>query len=279
VNRTAIALFAGLLLAATSHAFAADKLKALIVDGQNNHHWQETTPVLKKILEDSGLFIVTVATAPPGPDMSGFHPDFAAFDVVVSNYNGLPWPDATKAAFEKYVRDGGGFVSYHAADNAFPDWPAYNEMIGVGGWGGRKNAQGGNCGHHGNRLPFQITVRDGESPIVRGLPTVWMHAADELYDSLCGPLQDGAIVATAYSDPANKGTGLSEPMLMTLHYGRGRVFHTTLGHDVAAMQSVDFIVTLQRGSEWSATGNVTQKVPDDFPTADKVSIRTLAASK
>jgi type 1 glutamine amidotransferase len=86
-------------------------------------------------------------------------------------------------------------------------------------------------------------------------------------------------VATAYSDPANKGTGLSEPMLMTLHYGRGRVFHTTLGHDVAAMQSVDFIVTLQRGSEWSATGNVTQKVPDDFPTADKVSIRTLAASK
>ena len=269
----------------------ADKLKALIIDGQNNHHWQETTPVLKKILEDSGLFVVTVATAPPGPDMSAFHPDFAAYDVIVSNYNGLAWPDETKAAFEKYVRDGGGFVSYHAADNAFPDWPAYNEMIGVGGWAGRNTSlkapsglflRNGKtvafgkfamCGHHGDRLPFRVTVRDIESPIARGLPAVWMHAADELYDSLCGPAKDIDVVATAHSDPANKGTGDDEPMLMTLRYGKGRVFHTTLGHDVAAMQSVDFIVTFARGAEWAATGKVTQKVPDDFPTADHVSLR------
>jgi uncharacterized protein len=272
-------MFAGFLLAAAQYGFAAEKLKALIIDGQNNHHWQETTPLLKKILEDSGLFVVTVATAPPGPDMSGFQPDFAAYDVVVSNYNGLPWPDATNAAFEKYVRDGGGFVSYHAADNAFPDWPAYNEMIGLGGWGWRKSAQGIACGHHGARLPFQVTIRDADNPIARGLPSVWMHAPDELYDSLCGPAKDMDIVATAHSDPTNKGTGENEPMLMTLRYGKGRVFHTTLGHDVAAMQSVDFIVTLQRGAEWAATGNVTQKVPKDFPTPDQVSIRTLAASK
>jgi type 1 glutamine amidotransferase len=81
------------------------------------------------------------------------------------------------------------------------------------------------------------------------------------------------VVATAHSDPANKGTGENEPMLMTIRYGKGRVFHTTLGHDITAMQCVGFIVTLQRGAEWAATGNVTQKVPDDFPTADRVSIR------
>jgi type 1 glutamine amidotransferase len=254
---------------------AAVKLKALIIDGQNNHHWQETTPVLKKILEDSGLFTVTVATAPPGPDMTGFHPDFAAYDVVVSNYNGVAWPDATKAAFEKYVRDGGGFVSYHAADNAFPDWPAYNEMIGVGGWGGRVNSAGKACGHHGARLPFQVTIRDADHPITRGLPPVWMHAADELYDSLCGPAQNMDVLATAHSDPANKGTGNDEPMLMAIRYGNGRVFHTTLGHDTDAMQSVDFIATLQRGAEWAATGKVTQKVPEDFPTADRVSVRKV----
>jgi type 1 glutamine amidotransferase len=273
VNRSLPFIAACLALAAVPHVFAAEKLKALIVDGQNNHHWQETTPVLKKILEDSDLFVVTVATAPPGPDMSAFHPDFAAFDVVVSNYNGLPWPDATKAAFEKYIREGGGFVSYHAADNAFPEWVAYNEMTGVGGWGGRKNAQGNACGHHGARLPFQVTMCDVDNPIARGLPPVWMHVADELYDSLCGPAKDMDVVATAHSDPANKGTGENEPMLMTIRYGKGRVFHTTLGHDITAMQCVGFIVTLQRGAEWAATGNVTQKVPDDFPTADRVSIR------
>jgi len=264
-----------MLLASVAHMTAADKLKALIVDGQNNHRWQETTPVLKNILEDSGLFVVTVATAPPGPNMSSFHPDFAAYDVVISNYNGMAWPDTTSTALEKYVGDGGGFVSYHAADNAFPDWKEYNEMIGVGGWGGRMNAQGKACGHHGARLPFQITIRKADHPITRDLPPVWMHAADELYDSLCGPLKEGAILATAYSDPANKGTGLNEPMLMAMPYGKGRVFHTTLGHDTDAMQSVDFIVTLQRGAEWAATGKVTQKVPDDFPAAGKISVRKV----
>ncbi len=73
-----------------------------------------------------------------------------------------------------------------------------------------------------------------------------------------------SILATAYSDPANNGTGRDEPMLMALSYGSGRVFHTTLGHDINALSSVDFVVTFQRGTEWAATGKVTQKVPVRF---------------
>jgi type 1 glutamine amidotransferase len=60
---------------------------------------------------------------------------------------------------------------------------------------------------------------------------------------------------------------------MTIHYGNGRVFHTTLGHDPAAMQCVGFIVTFQRGVEWAATGKVTQEVPKDFPTATETRVR------
>jgi cytochrome c oxidase cbb3-type subunit 3 len=81
------------------------------------------------------------------------------------------------------------------------------------------------------------------------------------------------VLASAYSDPSNKGTGRDEPQLMVLSYGKGRVFHTTLGHDVRALSSVDFVVTFQRGTEWAATGAVTQRLPADFPTADAVSIR------
>src|ERR1700761_7239155 len=126
----------------TLHAYAGP-LKVLLVDGQNNHQWQVTTPELKKILEENGLATVEVATAPAkGADMSTFKPDFAAYQVVVSNYNGAPWPDATRDAFEKYVSQGGGFVSVHAADNSFPEWKAYNDMIGVGGWGGRNEKSG-----------------------------------------------------------------------------------------------------------------------------------------
>src|SRR4026207_2288075 len=124
-------------------ALQAAPIKALILDGQNNHDWKRTTPELKKILEDSELFTVEVATSPAqGGDMRLFQPDFAAFRVIVSNYNGEPWSKETQAAFEKYVREGGGFVSVHAADNACPEWREYNEMIGVGGWGDRNEKHG-----------------------------------------------------------------------------------------------------------------------------------------
>ena len=280
-----------LLVVCFSALGQAAPLKALIVDGQNNHAWQTTTPVLKKLLQESGLFTVEVATSPAKDgDMSGFRPDFAAYSVVILNYNGDSWSNGAKQNFETYMRNGGGFVAYHASDNPFPEWKAYNQMIGVGGWGDRKSPGSGSkvrlvdgkisldpslgvCGHHGNRLPFAVTVRDAEHPIMKGLPKVWMHAGDELYDSLCGMPKDLTILATAHSDPANSGTGEDEPMLMTIRYGKGRVFHTTLGHDVEAMKCVGFIVTFLRGAEWAATGKVTQKVPPDFPTATEIRLR------
>jgi hypothetical protein len=72
-----------------------------------------------------------------------------------------------------------------------------------------------------------------------------------------------------------RGTGHDEPMLMVLNFGKGRIFHPTLGHDPAAMSCVGFITTLLRGTEWAATGKVTQKVPADFPGAEKASTRTF----
>ena len=105
-----------------------------------------------------------------------------------------------------------------------------------------------------------------------------MHQGDELYAHLRGPAENVTVLATAYSDPANRGSGHDEPVLMTIAYGQGRVFHTTLGHDVNALSSVDFVVTFQRGTEWAATGKVTQKVPVSFPTADTVSYRTDLAA-
>jgi type 1 glutamine amidotransferase len=291
--------FSALLAAAwlCQPAPAAQPIRGLIVDGQNNHDWKHTTPVLKKILEDTGLFQVEVITTPPkGGDFSVFHPDFAKYGVVISNYNEFPtgdkWPDPVKAAFESYVRGGGGFVSYHAADNAFPDWPAYNLMIGIGGWMGRNEKSGpywyfkdgklvsdptpGPSGSHGARKPFAVTARDTRHPIMRGLPPVWMHEADELYATLRGPGENMTVLATAFSDPQNRGTGRDEPMLMALTFGQGRIFHTTLGDNPAAMQCVGFITTLARGAEWAATGKVTIPVPKDFPTAEKVSTRPLA---
>jgi type 1 glutamine amidotransferase len=271
-------------------------LKVLIVDGQNNHAWAQTTPVLKTLLEQTGLFTVDVATSPakaakgaPKPDMSGFQPNFAAYDVVVSNYNGDSWSEQTKKALVDYVSHGGGLVSYHAADNSFPDWKEYNEMIAVGGWGGRNEKSGpyirwrgdkmvldptpGPGGSHGMQHEFRLVVRDADHPITKGLPAAFMHSPDELYNRLRGPAQNVTVLATAMSPTEKRGSGEVEPILMAIQYGKGRVFHTTLGHGVEQLKSVAFIVTFQRGTEWAATGKVTQKVPADMPGPDKPVLR------
>jgi hypothetical protein len=279
---------------------AATPITVMLLDGESGgtyHDWQHVTPVLKKMLDETGLFATTVVTAPAaGSDFSTFAPDFSKYQVVVMNYDAPDerWPAAPKAAFEQYVTNGGGFVSVHAADNAFPGWQAFNEMIGVGGWRGRAEQSGphwfvrdgklvsdpspGRAGSHGRRTPFQVTAQNTTHPIMKGLPLMWMHQGDELYARLRGPGRNMTVLATAFSDPQNAGSGVDEPQLMVLSHGKGRIFHTTWGHDIVALSSVDFVVTFQRGTEWAATGQVTQRVPANFPTATTVAYRADLAA-
>ena len=271
-------------------AAAAPPYKALLVDGQNGHDWKSTSPVLKKLLEETELFTVDVATSPAKrQDMSGFEPKFADYDVVVLNYQGDMWPEQTQQAFVDYVRNGGGVVVYHFACAAFPSWKEYNEIIGLGGWGRRNEKDGpyirwrdgqivrddspGRGGGHGPSQPFQLVIRNADHPITKGLPEKFMHVSDELYGWLRGPAKNLTVLATAFAPADKGGSDEHEPLLFTVSYGKGRVFQNALGHTSKELASVAFIVPFQRGAEWAASGKVTQAVPGDFPQPDVASVR------
>ena len=316
---------------------SSKKLKALIIDGENNHGiWPKTTMMMKDYLEQTNLFEVDInrtAYLWQGPHFDesiglkdikelltmypltdnkstsveepkadpDFSPDFKKYDVVISNmgWKSSNWSAATKSNFEKYMAEGGGLVVIHAANNAWADWEEFNKMIGVGGWGGRDVGSGSfifyddknalqkkevneSCGSHGPQMEFVMQTRAMNHPIMNGLPTMWLHAKDELYDRMCGPAENMTVLATAYSDveengpPWNKkvkGSGRHEPILSTINYREGRIFHTTMGHMDYSMECVGFITTFQRGAEWAASGQVSQAVPDDFPKEDATSSR------
>jgi hypothetical protein len=282
-----------------SRAGATDQprpIRVLIVDGFSNHDWRLTTRSIRAIVEPTGLFSVDVSTSPPtaaSPGWEQWRPDFDAYDVVVQNCNdingGPSWPRAVRVAFEDFVRRGGGVYVWHSGNNAFPDWPAYDDIIGIGwrkkeaGWAlavsddGRITrippGQGGDTGH-GDRFDALIQRR-GEHPIHRGMPRAWLAADIEVYYYVRGPAKNVDVLSYALEPH----TALNWPIEWTVRYGRGRVYTSTLGHvwrgDVQPVTVRDAGVQtlLVRALQWLARRPISGPVPADFPTATSTSIR------
>ncbi len=244
--------------------FKKGATRVLVLSGRNNHDWRSTTPFLRKSLVETGKFDVRVNEEPAG--MTG--ETLLAYDVVVLDYNGPRLGDSAEKALEAFVRAGKGLVVVHGASWAFnglvvlgdnhvrtgimePAWPEYARMIG-GIWSEDEPKTS-----HAKRHEFAVRIVDHEHPISRGLPDTLM-ADDELYHNM--RMQPGAhILATAFDDPAIGGTGKDEPILWVVNYGKGRVFHTTLGHDPAAMGKPAFLLPFLRGTEWAASGRVAER--------------------
>ena len=307
-------------------------IPVLIVDGQNNHDWQSTTDSLHATLKATNRFAVEVETAPQTKSVKGvrapkadapqhlkesylnfrsiqqasekknkevdesawknWNPFKGQHQAVVLNYNGREWAQETKESLVRYVHGGGGLVLVHAANNAFRNWDAYNEMIGLGWrpanfgdcikWEVLKNKPFVACkdctSGHGSKHPFQVAVRKPDHPIMKGIPANWMHGKDELYHNMRGPAKNLTILSSAYSDPKQRGTGEHEPITYEVTYGKGRVIITTMGHfwngqtEWDGLHCVGFQTIFARSVEYAATGKVTLPIPANFPDSDKVSV-------
>ncbi len=231
--------------------FAVEKIPVLIVDGQNNHDWQTGTREIQGILAESGRFAVDVSTTPPAnapkEAWDQWYPAFARYKVVIDNFNGghlatgTRWPEPVEKALVQYVRGGGGLVIFHAANNAFLNWPEFNDMIGLG-WRDPSFGDGlaFDAGHqlirtpkgsgakpgHGPRHDFEIEVMNAAHPITKGLPAKWQHPSEQLTHGQHGPAEGLTILTAAMSEVTHQ----YEPMDWVRDYGQGRVYATMLGH-------------------------------------------------
>jgi hypothetical protein len=279
-----------------SLAVAAAPIRVLITDGYSNHDWRLTTALIRGIIEPTKLFAVTVSTAPPKKDSPGWdtwRPKFADYDVVIQTCNdingGPAWPREVQAAFEEFVAKGGGVYVWHSGNNAFADWPAYNDMIGLG-WRnknfGRAIAIGdgeqlvripvgeGRDTGHGARLDT-VVKRLGDHPIHAGLPRAWLTPDIEVYYHARGPAKNLEVLSYGF-DPR---TAMNWPLEWVVRYGEGRVYTSTFGHvwagdtQPARMRCAGVQTVVVRALQWLARREITTPVPADFPTATAASVR------
>jgi len=304
---------AALLLATLipAPASAERKIRVLIVDGFSNHDWQQTTALLRTILQAAGGFDVAVSTAPldqASPAWAAWRPRFIDYDVVIQNCNegamngaltGVKpkpdWPDQVKKDFADFVRKGGGVYIFHSAENAFVGWKEYEDMVGLSwrtadfGPSMRITPEGqivripagvGEGTNHGPRADRLVT-RIADDPIHAGMPQAWLTPDSEVYvyaRSRSAETLDRVRIL-AYAQDTKTGLGLNWPIEWTTTYGKGRVYVSVYGHvwpgDVhpASMRAADIQNIIPRAVQWLARRPVTIPVPKDFPGPTSISVR------
>jgi type 1 glutamine amidotransferase len=125
----------------------------------------------------------------------------------------------------------------HFACGAWQDWPQFRDVVG--------RVYDPKARPHDPHGRFRVDIADPQHPITKGMAA--FETTDELYTCLTGdaPIHN---VATARS----KVDGKDYPMAFVLDYGKGRVFHTVLGHDVHAITNSTVPELLRRGCAWAA---------------------------
>jgi uncharacterized protein len=235
------------LLASVMPGTAADqpaKIKVLLVTGddvQPAHDWPTVSQALKETLVSCGKFEVRVCEDAGVLDSAA---SLGRYDLVLLAMYNAKTPTLSAGAKENlvnFVKDGKGLVITHLSSASFKEWEEFQKLCGRYWVMGKSG--------HGPRSVFKAHITKTDSPITQGLTD--FEADDELYSKLQGDAPITVLVE-ADSDWSKK----TEPLVFTLEYGKGRVFHEAFGHDVKAVNNPTVQKLIQRGCEWAATGKV-----------------------
>jgi len=220
-------------------------IKVLLITGDDvgAHPWREISETTREILVGSGKFDVKVSEDPlileSATALKNY--DVIVFTIYAQKQGELP--AQAQENLLNYVKSGKGFFVQHLATASFPKWAEFGKLCGRY-WVMKTSG-------HGPRSVFESKIVDQEHPITKGLSN--FTTDDELYAKLQGH-EDIHVLVTADSDWSKK----TEPLVFVKPYGRGRVVHNAYGHDRKALMTPNVQKIILRGTEWAATGKVTE---------------------
>jgi type 1 glutamine amidotransferase len=238
-----------------------ESIQVLLLSGSNNHNWRQTTPLLESIYKGSSLFEVEITNQPD----TLVYKDLKKFDAILSNWNSWPdnnlrWPEETENGILKYLEEGGGLVFFHSSTSAFYTWPEFKK-ISTGAWVEDT--------WHGRTNPTKVTIENQEHPITKGLSGFYIF--DELW--INAEQNDRfQVLGNAINEEALDKVFENQPAIFVSDYGKGRIFHTLLGHDTRAMRNTGFQTLMLRGTEWAATSKVSLPIPKELQQKKPIEI-------
>ena len=161
--------------------------------------------------------------------------------VVFMSTTGDVLDSAQQAAFERYIRDGGGYVGVHSATDTEYDWPWYGQLVGA------------YFKRHPQIQDARVDVRDKSFIATKCLPAVW-NRRDEWYDFRAAPPADATILLTLDEKSYQGGTmGDFHPLSWYHRYDGGRAFYTELGHTSESYADPLYLEHLLGGVLWAST--------------------------
>ena len=217
----AVAVVALAATPATAQKKAPDGAKVLLLTGgQREHHgYRDQAFYLASTLEDTGRYQVTIVEDAAILEA----PALGKYEILIVNADRrdpeFKFTESQQRALLDFVKSGRGYVSIHGGDNAAKDWlPEWREML-----GGlfSHDTTGGRPDGKVKKGTYRIKIADIASPVTRGLSD--FDLKDELYYHMQMEPGVSPLATTDFE-------GGTWPVAWTRTFGRGKVFHTPLGH-------------------------------------------------
>ena len=211
------------------------KSALIVYGGWSGHDPEECAAIYRRWLHEDG-FSVRMATEtsafadPSIRDLSLIIPIFTMSKIEKEEVENL-----TKA-----VEGGVGLAGHHGGmSDAFRDSVDYQFMVG-GQW----------VAHPGNIIDYTVDVADPMDPIMAGIKS-FPYTSEQYYMHV-DPSNKVLATTTFSGEHAPWIEGVKMPVVWKRQHGKGRVFHSTLGHQATEFENLEMATILRRGVNWAA---------------------------